>query len=233
MCAHSGPNTNPPASDVIVRAESAVTLVGPGETAAQDLDELLAIAPRLVAADGGAARALEAGHAPEAVIGDLDSLPQFVREALPPERFHRIDEQETTDFEKCLMRIAAPVILATGFTGGRLDHELAVYNALARHPLCRCIVVGAADLVFLAPLRLELALDPGARVSLFPLDRVTGRSTGLDWPIEGLDFAPGGRVGTSNRATDGRVTLDFDRSGMLVILPRAALGPARVALASG
>ena len=51
---------------------------------------------------------------------------------------------------------------------------------------------------------------------------VTGRSSGLEWPIRGLNFAPAGRIGTSNRAT-GPVSLDFDGDGMLAILPKTRL----------
>jgi thiamine pyrophosphokinase len=50
----------------------------------------------------------------------------------------------------------------------------------------------------------------------------SGRATGLRWPIEGLDFAPAGRVGTSNAAT-GPVSIEM-RGPMLLILPRAQLG---------
>lgn len=225
-------NTNPHSANPLVRANEAVTLVGPGPTAPYDIDDIVASAPRLVAADGGAAHALQAGHNPEAVIGDLDSLPDTVRKAVPADRIHRIAEQETTDFEKCLARIDAPLILATGFTGGRLDHELAVYNALARHPHRRCIVIGSHDLVFLSPRRLELGLAPGTRLSLFPMGQVSGWSAGLEWPIEGLEFSPLGRVGTSNRVV-GEVTLEFSAEAMLLILPREALPAARAGLERG
>jgi thiamine pyrophosphokinase len=67
---------------------------------------------------------------------------------------------------------------------------------------------------------------------LFPMARVTGRSTGLEWPIAGLIFAPDGVIGTSNRVVARRVTLEFDAPGMLVILPRRRLDAAIRALLS-
>ena len=73
---------------------------------------------------------------------------------------------------------------------------------------------------------LDLALVPGDRLSLFPLTQVRGRSLGLHWPIDGLDMAPDGRIGTSNRVSEARVRLEFDQPGMLVILPRARLDAA-------
>jgi thiamine pyrophosphokinase len=87
----------------------------------------------------------------------------------------------------------------------------------------RCILIGPQDVAFAAPDRLTLALQPGDPLSLFPLAAVTGRSTGLEWPIDGIAFAPDGMIGTSNRVTARRVVLEFDQRGMLVILPRRRL----------
>ncbi len=214
---------------MIITSKGAVTLLGASKVRRHDLEESLRLAPCLVAADGGAATALAQNCTPEAVIGDFDSLPEAVRGALPQSKLHPISEQETTDFEKCLSAISAPLILALGFTGRRLDHELAVYNGLAKYPAQRCIVLGSQDIVFLVPSRLAIDLPEGSRFSLFPLSAVTGRSTGLAWPIDGLDFAPAGRIGTSNRVV-GPVTLEMDGTGMLAILPRMALGEAMRAL---
>ena len=225
MCLSAIIVINTTMSEAIVQSEVPVTLVGGGDVAPADLGQALAIAPALVAADGGANRALALGHRPEWVIGDLDSLVDEARAVVPAHRIHRIAEQETTDFEKCLTRIEAPLVLGLGFAGPRLDHWLAVANALVRHPAQPCLILGGRDIAFAAPPRLSLPLAAGTRVSLFPLAPVTGRSAGLRWPIEGLHFAPDGRIGTSNEAL-GPVHLEFDAPGMLVILPREALAVA-------
>lgn len=199
-------------------------------SAISDLDLMCSMAPLLVAADGGANVAIAAGRVPDAVIGDFDSLDDATRAAIPAERLHHVAEQDSTDFEKCLERISAPLILALGFTGARIDHELAIWNVLARRRDLRCIVVGPTDVVFVAPQRLSLDLAPGTRVSLFPMSPVCGESSGLRWPIGGIGFAPDGRSGTSNEAT-GRVELSFDTGAMLVILPRAVFPTVIAALA--
>jgi thiamine pyrophosphokinase len=177
----------------------------------------------LVAADGGAGHALAAGHQPEAVIGDMDSLLAADRALLDAGRIHQIAEQDSTDFEKCLTAIRAPVVLGLGFTGPRLDHQLAAYNALVRHHGSRCILVGADEVVMLAPPALRLDLTPGDTVSLFPMGAVEAKSEGLHWPVGGLSFAPDGRVGTSNRAT-GPIWLAVTAPKMLLFLPRHVLG---------
>lgn len=217
----------------IVVSEVGVTLVGGAPTGRRDLALALRIAPCLVAADGGADRALAAGLMPRAVIGDFDSISPAARAAIPGNRLHPIAEQETTDFDKALRSVAAPFVLALGFAGARIDHGLAVFNALVRHPDRRCLVLGAQDVVFLCPPEITLRLRPGDRLSLFPMGPVTGRSSGLRWPVEGLRFAPDGRIGTSNSVSDPVVRLSFDAGPMLVILPRARLRAALAGLVPG
>lgn len=188
-------------------------------------------APDLVAADGGANRLLELDLMPQAVIGDLDSLSLGARQIIAPERLHQISEQATTDFDKALRSIDAPIVLGVGFIGGRIDHALATLNALLRHADRPCILIGPKDITFAVPERaIKLMLRPKDTLSLFPLAPVVGKSSGLRWPIEGLHFAPDGFIGTSNEVTEREVTLEFNRKGMLLTLPRGRLDAAIVAL---
>ncbi len=215
---------------VIVQSQDAITLVGGGPVTRRDLAFATARAPVLVAADGGADRLLAAGLMPKAVIGDFDSLSEAGQRAIAADRQFRIDEQETTDFDKALRSVNAPFVLALGVTGARLDHGLAALNALVRHQGCPCLVMSSRDVVFHAGAGVDLRLVVGDRLSLFPMAPVTGSSGGLQWPIDGLRFAPGGMIGTSNIVSAPRVTLRFDQPGMLVILPRARLDAAISAL---
>jgi thiamine pyrophosphokinase len=179
----------------------------------------------IVAVDGGARLALAAGLRPDAVIGDFDSLRAEDRAQLDPVTLHQIDEQETTDFDKALRSTQASVIIAAGFHGARIDHHLATLSVLTRYPDRPCILVGPEDITCLCPPRIAITLSPGDWLSLFPMAPVTGRSKGLQWPIDGLNFAPDARVGTSNRVSDGQVELTMDAPGMLLILLRPALRP--------
>ncbi|RJL20108.1 thiamine diphosphokinase [Paracoccus siganidrum] len=212
----------------LVIADRGVTVIGGGAVAPQDLGLALEVAPLLVAADSGADRALSLGEAPDWVIGDMDSISAGARRLIPAERIVQVAEQDSTDFTKCLTRIAAPFVMAVGFAGLRLDHTLAALNTMARVPRPPVILLTSDDIVFVAPPRLTLPLMPGTRVSLYPMGPARGVSTGLEWPIEGLDFAPDRRVGTSNRAT-GLVTLRLEGT-MLLMLPRDALATVMTAL---
>ncbi|KAA8610633.1 thiamine diphosphokinase [Salipiger aestuarii] len=203
----------------IVRSENPVLLVGGGKSDPDMLHQLAQACKLRVAADGGTDALLARGVMPDAVIGDLDSITARARAQVPHSRIHHIAEQDSTDFDKCLRNIAAPLVWGMGFLGHRIDHQLAALTALVRHADRRCVLLGSRDCLALAPPRLALTLAPGVRVSLYPLGRVSGRSDGLRWPIDGLCLAPGARVGTSNEAIAGRVTLTVDAPLMLVILP--------------
>lgn len=205
----------------IVAKDGALLLVGGGTLDPDDLRRVHNLCAAVVAVDSGADALLAEGVTPDWVVGDFDSVSAAALARVPPARQIRIAEQDTTDFEKALSQSSARAVICLGFTGARIDHELAVYSALLRRPDVRAVVLGGVDLCFHTR---EIAMDlpPGTRVSLFPLAPVRGRSEGLVWPIDGLDLAPAGRIGTSNQAT-GPVRLAFDGNGMLVILPKRAL----------
>lgn len=214
----------------IVTSPNVVLLLGGADTqtALTVLEGLQAEVPGempVVCADGGAALARVAGLVPDAVVGDFDSIAPEDRAALPRDRLHHDPDQETTDFDKALSAIRAPLILGVGFAGGRIDHQMAVMTGLTLQPDRRCVLVGEEDVVCLCPPDLTLDLEPGSRFSLYPLAETRGTSEGLDWPIDQLTLRPDGRIGTSNRVTDGPVRLTMAGPSMLLILPRPALRP--------
>lgn len=184
----------------------------------------MSLAPTCVAADSGAQVALDMGVDLAAVIGDMDSISEGARAQIPQARFHQIAEQDSTDFDKALRHVSAPVVIAVGFTGGQIDHALAALHTIVSRHNRSIVLLGKQDVVFLCPKEILLPMAAGTRISLFPMGPVTGTSTGLHWPIDGIDFAPGLRSGTSNRAT-GDVHLEFDAPQMLCILPRRFIAP--------
>lgn len=209
--------------------DKGVTLVGGGPVRRRDLGLCLARAPVVVAADGGADRLLAHGVVPEAVIGDFDSISAAARAAILVERQHLVAEQATTDFDKALRLVRAPFVLALGFAGARMDHALAAMTTLVVRADQPCILIGPEDLAFACPSQIALTLPVGERVSLYPMARVRGVSHGLEWPIDGIDFAPDGVIGTSNRVV-GPVVVEMERRGMVMILPRRRLDAVITAL---
>ncbi len=207
-----------------IRFDAPVLLVGGGPVDGTMLASAHARTGAIVAADQGADRLASFGLVPDVIIGDLDSLADASVWSARGVRVHRITEQDTTDFEKCLYATAAPHYIALGFTGGRLDHTLAVFHAMLRHPDKTVVLLGEMEALALLPpgrvLRIEVGA--GARVSIFPLAECRGiASDGLAWPVTGLPMAPGRQIGTSNRATASVITVGVDRPGALIMLDHA------------
>lgn len=205
-------------NDRIVFSEEPILLVGGAAGDNAQLSAVLAEVEIVVAADSGADWLAAVGHVPDALIGDLDSVSDATRAAIPPDRVYHIAEQDSTDFDKALRSIEAPLVIGIGFLGGQVDHLLAAMTVLARYPDRAVLLIGDSDVVAHVPPQLNLPLEPGTRVSLYPMREVSGLSRGLQWPIDGMVLAPDRRVGTSNRA-DGPVHLAPSGPGLLVILP--------------
>ena len=178
----------------------------------------------VLAADGGINAAINAGLLPQMVIGDMDSvvdldqLPVSVRQI-------RLSGQGDTDFEKCLRLIKAPLIVGVGFLDGRLDHSLAAFDAMARLDHDRPVLLaGSNDVVLRLQGNIELLLDRGSRVSVWPLERQHFiRSEGLDWPLDDLTLQMGHRTGTSNRANAKTISITAGKGdGYALIVPLTA-----------
>jgi thiamine pyrophosphokinase len=106
--------------------------------------------------------------------------------------------------------------------GGRIDHQMAVQTVLTAYAHRKIICVGDEDVMFVSPPEIDLPLDAGTRISLYPMAPVQVRSTGLYWPTDGLSFAPDGQIGTSNKAARP-VTLLPSAPCMLVVLSKTCL----------
>ena len=206
----------------IFSENESITIVGGAHFSKELLLEALERAPIVYAADGGANLCMKYRCQPKRVIGDLDSISPSVRCEIEPARVIHVSEQDTTDFEKLLIRVKAPLMLAVGFMGGQIDHQMTVQTVLTTHAHRKIICVGEHDVMFVSPPEINLALEARTRVSLYPMASVQVQSTGLYWATDGLCFAPDGQIGTSNRAT-GPVSLTPSAPRVLVILPKTCL----------
>ena len=202
-----------------------VVLGGAGFDAARLRDEA-SDATALVAADSGAAFCLESGLMPDAVVGDFDSLPDAVREKIPPDRLHPESSTESNDLEKALAHVAArwgddvDVLLAAGVAagGGRSDHTLANLGPLLREPHARVALVdGEGRLFALRHGRAAFADMAGATLSVLPwtLHGVTVSERGVRWPLDRVKLLLGGR-GISNAIAEGDAAVEVHDGVALV-----------------
>lgn len=215
-------------TDLIVDETEPITLVGGAPVSQTVLNICLSHAPISVAADSGADTLAQKGHSPLAVIGDLDSLSGSGR-ACFADRLHLIPDQHNTDFEKALMRIAAPLILAAGFLGGRLDHTLATLNVLVRHAGRPVVLVGAEDVAFVVRGDIRLDLPEDTPLALLPLRGATVTTTGLRWNLSKQRMHPAGLISSSNKTESGPVRVRTDVP-LILTLPLASLPDAIAAV---
>ncbi|WP_106743817.1 thiamine diphosphokinase [Yoonia maritima] len=211
-------------NDAIVSSNHTVCIVGGARVHADTISYVLPLVERFIAADSGADHLLAAGIFPAAVIGDMDSISKSARATFDVV-IHHIPEQDTTDFEKTLSRVDAPVVLAMGLTGGRMDHTLAVLNVLARYRDRAVILLDETDLCFVAP-EGETRVDApiGTRMSLMPLADCRVSVQGLRWSFEDQDMHPIGFISSSNEIA-GDVVIQAE-GPLLVTLPMAHLSSA-------
>ncbi len=207
-----------------VPARAALDAAWPGWDAAAGL---------VVAADGGATRALAAGLVPDLVVGDADSLGPAglaaVREAGIPVELAAVAKDES-DLELAVLaavaRGATRLTILGALGGPRFDHALA--NAwLLAHPALAgraTVLLDAATRVRLldataAPAAVLLAGTPGDFVSLFAFgaDAAGVVTDGLAYPLrdEPLWFGPARGLSNVQAGPEARVSL---RAGRLLIV---------------
>lgn len=195
-------------TDIRLEFERPVILAGPADFDIGLFRKLADQGYAIIAADGGANRLYQENIKPDAIIGDLDSLENRERFGAETRILH-FKEQETTDFEKCLYCVKAPIFLAMGFTGKRLDHTLANTHTIAKYHETKYVVLIASDDVsfvwrgkFSSPVRIRTT------VSIFPLMPIAfSHSHGLLFDLKQLTMEIGQFVGTSNRATDNEFSI--------------------------
>lgn len=198
-------------------------LIGNGQTPqAEFLKPLAQAADWVLAADGGADRALAAGVTPDAIIGDLDSVSARAKQCVRPENLIFVDNQNNTDLEKALDFLLARGcrhVTLTGFMGGRLDFTLG--NFLSVFPYAKKMQLtfaGPGWKIYPVEHARRFACQPGTRVSLIPLKTCRGVTiSGLKYPLKNalLPFGKTGRT-LSNQTTGKAFTVSL-RSGFLFV----------------
>ncbi|WP_439141448.1 thiamine diphosphokinase [Pseudooctadecabacter sp.] len=204
----------------IVSSPKPITLIGGAQVAHSLLTEALKYGADVVCADGGADTALRAGLNPVAVIGDMDSVSGAAKDAYR-DVLHEIAEQDSTDFDKALRNIDAPLIVGVGFLGQRLDHAMAALHVLQKYDR-PVVLLGEDDLAFVVPGQITMTVPVGLRISLMPLAAPVVTTQGLRWEVTEATMSMRDFIGSSNEAAAQVVTIKAT-PGLAVIMPPEAL----------
>lgn len=185
----------------------------------------------VVAADGGAASAAVLGLRVDVLVGDLDSIDGRALAALEAsgtevQRHPR--DKDATDLALALdvaAGIGATRIVVVGGHGGRLDHSLAAFAALAAvaRPERRVEAWMGEAQVIVAAGRATIAARVGELVSLLPLGGPARgvTTTGLRWALDDAELDSVSTLGVSNEAAADPFTVSVADGVVAAVRPHA------------
>ena len=134
---------------------------------------LLKEAKTIIACDGAVKTLYEKGIHPDAIVGDLDSIPAGLRERYA-DRIHHVEDQEINDLTKSV-RFAHTQgyreVLILGATGLREDHTLGNISLLMDYAHLFKRVEMLSDYGLFTPIleTTSFASYPGQQISIFVL----------------------------------------------------------------
>ncbi|MDQ2884951.1 MAG: thiamine diphosphokinase [Chloroflexota bacterium] len=190
------------------------------------VEEILATADLIIAADSGAATALQFGHTPTIIVGDFDSLALSAQELtdLGSQVIRAKVEKDETDTELAVMTAiehsADRITILGGLGGERFDHAMANILLLAGFAVPIRIVDGPTTCWLLrGPGQTDINGQMGDLLSLLPLtgDAAGIHTIGLYYPLAGETLHFGRPRGVSNVLVNESATVSLERGMLLVI----------------
>jgi thiamine pyrophosphokinase len=197
----------------------------------RQVQEALASADLVIAADRGAATALQHGCTPAFVVGDFDSLAVLPLQQLQARGSHIIRaavEKDETDSELAIQvaieQGATTITMLGGLGGARFDHTMGNILLLAGFEQVPIRIVDGPSTCWLlrGPGRSSIEGEAGDLLSLLPLTGdVTGIQThGLYYPLRKETLRFGKPRGISNVLTEQRAEVSC-ASGLLLLIHTA------------
>ncbi len=164
---------------------------------------------------------------PDVVIGDMDSIGRSVKRRFTGKFVHET-EQENNDQTKAVTYVIdnfkdVSDIIILGATGGREDHTIGNLSLLMEYsrrfnPCPHIEIVSDWCTAFAITGSTDISCGEGRKFSLFsPDNSLTIKSTGLQWPTDGVVFDNWWKA-TLNRATEDTVHLEFSHTSMALVI---------------
>lgn len=173
----------------------------------------------VIAADGAANTLHESGIKPSIIIGDLDSVHDYVREN---NKVHHSPDQNFTDFHKSLQYMQQNELLPAiivGINGGYLDHILNNVNIfletdadclLYDPPMFGCVLNHGA--------RKEWSLPLQTKISFIGIPSATVTSRGLKWDLQQKKLQFPGMNSCFNRTAEQSISVEIHEGAVLVLI---------------
>ena len=212
-------------------------ILGAGDFPAKPYPRLLLEqADVIVCCDGAAAafyRYFRDRRRPDAVVGDMDSIPSRLR-ALYADRLVPVSEQETNDQTKALGWLlehypSLESVTILGATGKREDHTVGNLSVLMEYARTRGLdglstpsirIVSDYTESFAIRDTATLYVGEGRGISVFsPDNTLTIKSSGLQWPLDEVVWDNWWKA-TLNRASADAVTLAFSHPSVALVMLR-------------
>ena len=182
----------------------------------------------VVAADGGARYALNAGVVPDLVIGDMDSLgEELVREVERrgasleryPLRKDKMDGHLAVLAARKRGASAADFLCAMGGRPGALFAVPHILLAAERIGLRSTVVADWGRMFVIEAGSRAVEGDPQDSVSVFPLSGPAAGVTleGLEYPLENATLEPGDTLGFHNELIGNEARVSVGKGALLVV----------------
>lgn len=177
-------------------------------------------ASQIICCDGSVEQLQNFGMEPTAIVGDLDSVPENLKQKYADRIFFNPD-QDTNDLTKamywCRDRNITNITILAG-TGKRDDHTLGNIGLLSRYKKLGLNVKMVTDYGTFTPLLASERLGSfvGQQVSIFSFNNATRITTkNLKYPIENRNL-PDPWMGTLNESLGSWFELEFEPGPLVV-----------------
>ena len=182
----------------------------------------------VVAADGGARYALEAGVVPDLVVGDLDSLGEDLAREVErrgaslerhPVRKDKMDGHLAVLAARERGATAADVLCALGGRLGALFAVTHILLAAERIGLHSSVVADRGRIFVVEDGSRTVEGDPQDSISIFPLSGPAAGVTleGMEYPLENATLEPGDTLGFHNELIGDQATISVEEGALLVV----------------
>ncbi len=184
----------------------------------------------LIGVDRGASTLLANGYMPDEMIGDFDSVTEeeFLELTKVIPKYERVSSlKDETDTDLALIRAVqlAPLeVFVTCVTGGRLDHQEAVFRSVQRfqleNPTISFQVINKQNAIqYLLPGTHHLSSDGFKYVSFFSLSETIHEVTlkGVKYETNKVRMETTSTLFTSNEIIDEKASISFSNGICLMI----------------